>query len=282
MAKEIVLMAQKKRTDYLRFWEAYGQDIKMGALLDEEWFSGLSSYFMFPSTQKNLTTIQDYLDRAGNKHAGEVYYLSDRIQQSQHLAMFRQRDLEVLYMDDKIDSLILKRLREEGGAEYELKRIDTVAHKPREEHKEEKKEDKDAQVNWKAFEEYFAELLPREVSVSLEPLPATNISAIFKVQAEEAEVEEAATLIQRILNTEMPGRIRKRIFVLNKENALVQALFYLFVKDKANALLAGICSQIYKHVLISTGEIKTEDLGTVIANAEEIMISACQAEMQKR
>jgi molecular chaperone HtpG len=281
VAREIVAMAQKRRADYMRLWEVYGEAIKTGAFLNEEWFAELSSYFMFPSSKKTLTTIQDYLERVTNKHSGEVYYLTDRVQQSQHLSMFRQRDLEVLYMDNEMDFLILKRLREESGAEYELKRIDTVAHKPREEYKDEKREDKDAQANWNAFKAYIAELVPKEVSISIEALPAINISGIFKMQAEEAEVDEAANLIKRILNTDMPGRKRKRIFVLNEENTLVQALFNLFVKDKSNSLLAKICLQIYKHVLISTGEIKTEDLGTILANAEEIMISACQAEIQK-
>jgi len=277
VAREIASMAKTKRADYLHFWDEYGLYVKFGAILDEQWFTELSPYFMFSSSQKNLTTLKDYLLRATTKYPNEIYYLTDRVEQAQHLVIFKQRDLEVLLVDNEVDFPILKRLCEESSDRLELKRIDTVVlNQPKNTDHEVNESEK---ANWNAFREYFAQFLPKETSISIESLPTTNFSAIFKMHVEDTKNDDTEIIKERILKSNNPERKKRRILVLNQENTLIQALYHLFMEDKANALLTKICEQIYKHALISIGEIKHEDLGTILSKAEDIMTYACETEI---
>ena len=277
MAEQIVLIAKTRRADYMRFWEFYHQNIKMGALVDEKWFKEVSPYFLFPSSKKSLTTLSEYQERAAQKHPKEIYYLTDIVQQSPHLETFKNRDTEVLFLSDRIDHLLLTtKYLEKGINGAEWKRIDTVFHR----HPDEPKE---RPADWNAFKEYFSQYVKDGTTIEIDFLHTPEVSGLFRVSDSDAKSDDYKK-ISILYDKHAPywkDWKENRIFVVNMNNRLIRLLYDIFINDHNNPLLAKVCPQIYQHALLRCGRIKQEKIGDVLFNAEQIISLACESELNE-
>ncbi len=112
-------MAKKQPEDYQTFWDEFGEVLKEGAGEDFANREALAKLLRFATTKgdgdKKNVSLDTYLERkAENQEA--IYYICaetyETALKSPHLEVFKDRDVEVLLMFDRIDEWLMSMLTE--------------------------------------------------------------------------------------------------------------------------------------------------------------------------
>lgn len=191
---------KKGESKYIKFYEGFGKNIKLGIIEDTPNRPKLAKLLRFYSTKnpKELISLDQYIKNMKPKQeliyfiAGEekeVLYKSPLIQK------LRERDIEVLLLDDPIDEFCVQNL-----SEYEKKKLKNVAKgdlKLWDEDEElEKKRDKAIQNKFKILVDWWKKLLGSKVdkiSVSkrLVDTPCIIISSEHGYSASMERIQKA-------------------------------------------------------------------------------------------
>lgn len=107
---------QKNNADeYIKFWNNFGMILKEGIASDYDNHKKLSELMMFHSTNSNdsMTTLTDYVERMKTEQT-EIYYLAgenlEQLRSSPHLEIFKDKNYEVLLMNEDIDEWVVNHL----------------------------------------------------------------------------------------------------------------------------------------------------------------------------
>ncbi len=123
--KKILGELKKLKTNdpekYKTFYETFGKVLKEGVMGEFENRDLLLDLLMFKSTKSDeLVDLASYKDRM-QEDQKEIYYIigedADALQNSPLLESFKDRDIEVLIMDDEVDTIIVPQI----GTYQELK-----------------------------------------------------------------------------------------------------------------------------------------------------------------
>lgn len=96
---------------YTEFYNEFGRLLKEGVYQDYEHKESLLELLRFKSTKEDsLVSLQDYVDRMQTDQKS-IYYITGEneasLRQSPLLEMYREKDMEVLILDDEIDEIIM-------------------------------------------------------------------------------------------------------------------------------------------------------------------------------
>ncbi len=112
-----------------RFWKAFGSVLKEGVIEDFEQRERIASLLRFASTRAQgegePVGLDDYIARLGENDDTIWYLTADSLkvaENSPHLEAFRQRDIEVLLLTDRIDEWLVAHIDE-----YKGKKLKSVA-----------------------------------------------------------------------------------------------------------------------------------------------------------
>jgi len=111
---------EDKEDPYLKFWETFGKNIKLGIIEDAPNRSKLIKLLRFKSNKSGdgYVSLEQYVERmpAFQKN---VYFISgesvDAVKDSPFLEKLKKKDLEVLYMVDPIDEYAIQHVTEFDG-----------------------------------------------------------------------------------------------------------------------------------------------------------------------
>ena len=113
-------MGEESAEEYNAFWEVYGSRLKEGVAIEQQNPEKLFPLLRF-HTNKDLagwSSLGDYLERAGDDQKEIYYFLGEdpsAVRFSPHMDPFRKADLEVLVLDEPVDSFMLLQLKEYDG-----------------------------------------------------------------------------------------------------------------------------------------------------------------------
>ena len=115
-------MSKNKPEDYATFWKEFGMVIKEGVVEDisnKEKIAELLRFATTKSDDENQTvSLKDYVDRM-DKEQKEIYYVTAETYQaakgSPHLEIFKQKDIEVLLLSDRVDEWMVNNFTEFEG-----------------------------------------------------------------------------------------------------------------------------------------------------------------------
>lgn len=149
-------MAKNDAEKYQQFWQEFGKVMKEGPAEDFANREQIAKLLRFSSTHNDAedqnVSLEDYISRM-KEGQDKIYYITadsfTAAKNSPHLEIFREKDIEVLLLYDRVDEWLTSSLHEFDGkslqsvakGDLDLGGIETAEDK--EQHKEIEKESKD-------------------------------------------------------------------------------------------------------------------------------------------
>lgn len=246
---ELEKMAANKPEQYAEFWKEFGMVIKEGVVEDFQNKDKIANLLRFASTNQDSdiqsVSFKDYVSRMAKKQE-HIYYITaenySAAKGSPHLEIFKDKNIEVLLLTDRVDEWLVNNFNE-----YEGKKLKSVAKGDIENLADEKtkkdkeKTQKDYQKVIKKAKEVLADSV-KDIKISdrLKESPSCLV-------ADENEMGANMERIMKSLGQQVPDF--KPILELNPEHKLVKKL-----KDKFdNDLIYVLFDQA---VLAEGGQIK--------------------------
>ncbi|MGY8873522.1 MAG: molecular chaperone HtpG [Gammaproteobacteria bacterium] len=218
---ELDKMSKNKPENYATFWKEFGMVIKEGVVEDFANKDKISNLLRFTSTSTDNSdqtiSLQDYIGRMKEGQKNIYYVTADTYaaaKGSPHLEIFKQKDIEVLLLSDRVDEWLVANFGD--FEEYSLKSIakgDLEDLDSKEDKKKKEKTVKDFEsVITKAQEILSNQVKEVKVSSRLSESPSCLV-------ADENELGGNMERIMKSLGQDIPDT--KPILEINPDHPLV-------------------------------------------------------------
>ena len=194
-----------------------------------------------------------------------VYYVTDKVQQSQYIRMFKEQGMDAVILDHNIDTSFISQL-EARNEQYRFARIDAdVTDSLKEDVSEEElKETTDT------LTEVFKNALGKDnLDVKVEKLKDENISSMITLSEDTRRMQDMMKMYSMGgMDMGMGGLGGGETLVLNSSNALVQ--YILEHKDGENVDM--FCKQLYDLAMLAHKPLAADEMTEFVARSNEIMM----------
>lgn len=259
--KELLAMQKDNREDYVKFYNAFGNQLKYGVYTNFNAKENLEDLLMFNSSNKeDYVTLEEYTSRM-KKDQKQIYYATgESIEKIAHLPQVGNvldKDYEVLYFNDYLDEFTIKAMRKYHDLDFQ-NILDENFNLDTEEEKEAL--EKVNQDNKDMFD-LMKDVLKEEV---------TNIRFTNKLKDYPvclSSIGEISIEMEKTLNA-MPGHDKvkaNKVLEINENHPISDKLKDLYKKDKE-------LFEKYSKVLYNTSR---ELSGLPINNSNEYVSLVC-------
>ena len=291
VADKLSGMCKTDRENYEKYWDDISPFIKFGCIKDEKFCERMMDYVLFKDLDGKYTTMNEYLEaqkpadgeaetdkaeekteeKADEKADGEekkapkttIYYVTDVVQQSQYINMFREQKMNAVVLKDNIDNPFISHL-EAKNEKVKFQRIDAdVTDSMKEEvFEEELKGETDA------LTALFRKALNNDkLEVKVEKLKNVNVSSMVTLSEENRRMQDMMKMYNMYgMDPSMFGTTTT--LVLNANNALVKYLFENPEGEHSNM----ICEQLDDLAMISNQPLSPEATTKFVNRSNEIMM----------
>ncbi|MCD7743752.1 MAG: molecular chaperone HtpG [Lachnospiraceae bacterium] len=196
-----------------------------------------------------------------------IYYVTDDVQQSQYINLFRESGLNAVILKHNIDAPFISHV-EQKNEKVKFERIDADVT-------DTVKEETDAESlkeTTDALTEIFRKALGKEkLDVKVEKLKNENISSMITLSEESRRMQDMMKMYNMYgMDPSMFGN--DETLVLNANNKLVQ--YILENKDSENVPM--FCEQLYDLAMIAHKPLQPEEMTKFIARSNEILMKLAQ------
>lgn len=287
VADKLSGMCKTDRENYEKYWDDINPFIKFGCIKDEKFCEKMGDYILFKNLDHKYLTLKEYLDAQKEKEeAGDaapeasesadsdssqeeekpktiIHYVTDEVQQSQYINMFKKEGMDAFILSHNIDSPFISQL-ERQHEELKFQRIDSeVTDNFKEEVSEEElKETTDA------LTEIFRKALNNDkLNVKVEKLKDENIASLITLSEETRRMQDMMKMYNMYgMDPSMFGN--DSTLVLNANHPLVQ--FVLDQKESENAPV--ICQQLYDLAMLAHKPLSPEEMTKFVKRSNDIMM----------
>ena len=188
-----------------------------------------------------------------------IYYVTDEIQQSQYINMFKEAGKDAVILKHNIDSAFISSL-EQKHQEVQFKRIDADLTE------EMKGEGTADEETVKALTELFRKSLNKDkLEVHVENLKNENVSAMMTLSEESRRMQDMMKMYNMYgMDPNMFGG--QETLVLNANHPLVKYLAENQESDKAPL----ICEQLYDLAMMSHKQLSPDEMTRFVQRSNEI------------
>ena len=287
VADKLSGMCKTDRENYEKYWDDISPFIKFGCIKDEKFCERMMEYVLFKDLDGKYTTMNEYLEaqkpadgeaetdkaeeKTEEKADGEekeapkttIYYVTDVVQQSQYINMFREQKMNAVVLKDNIDNPFISHL-EAKNEKVKFQRIDAdVTDSMKEEVSEE-----ELKGETDALTALFRKALNNDkLEVKVEKLKNVNVSSMVTLSEENRRMQDMMKMYNMYgMDPSMFGTTTT--LVLNANNALVKYLFENPEGEHSNM----ICEQLYDLAMISNQPLSPEAMTKFVNRSNEIMM----------
>ena len=282
VADKLSGMCKTDRENYEKYWDDISPFIKFGCIKDGKFSDKMMDYILYKNLEDKYLTFTDFVaenkkeepeaevveeSKTGDEGEEEkpktkLYYVTDEVQQSQYINMFKEQGMDAVLLKHNIDSAFISHV-EQKHEDVKFLRIDAdVTERMREEISEEElKEEKDT------LTEVFRKALGREnLEVKVEKLKNENISSMMTLSEENRRMQDMMKMYG--MGGMAPSMFGgQETLVLNANNKLVQYIF----ENKDSEHVPMICGQLYDLAMLSHKQLAPEQMTKFIARSNEIV-----------
>ncbi len=288
VADKLTGMCKTDRESYEKYWDDISPFIKFGCIKESKFGEKMMDYVLYKNLDGKYMTIKD-LDKseetkaeeakaedsaaetAAEENAAEnkepekqtIYYVTDEVQQSQYINMFREAGLDAVILKHNIDNAFISHM-EQLNEHIRFQRIDAdVTETVKEEvNEEELKETTDT------LTEVFRKALGKEnLTVRVEKLKNANISSMITLSEESRRMQEMMKMYNMYgMDPSMFGG--EETLILNAGNKLVQ--YVAANRDSENVPM--ICEQLYDLAMLAHKPLSPDEMTKFITRSNEILM----------
>ena len=269
-----------KKTNVIAEINGMIADIHVRQSYANEGNSPINACYVFPASTKVTVhgmqmQIGDQLITAKIKEKEEakekiIYYVTDLVQQSQYVNMFKEAGMEAVVLPDKIDQPFVSQLESKNEG-IKFARIDadlTDTFKA----KTSKKAEKEMEEQAEAVAKLMKKVLKKDaIKVKIEKLKNKKISSMITLSEETRRMQDMMKMysMQGMGGMDM-GMFGKEgeTLILNANHPLVQ--YVIEHQDGDNVKM--ICEQLYDLALLQQAPLEPEAMTKFVARSNDIMM----------
>merc|ERR1712093_707199 len=215
--------------DYLKFWESFGKNIKLGLIEDSSNRTKLSKLLRFKSSFDNgekWHSLEDYVSRMKDNQTN-IYYISgssmDAVKDSPFMEKMRSKNLEVIYLTDPIDEYAIQNLTEFDGKK--LQSITKEGLKFGDDDEADKKREKIYKENFKPLTDWLKDLYNDEVDkITISPRLASSPAILVTGQY------SYSANMERIMKSQAFADTKRSAFLMSKKTMEINPRHPIVVK----------------------------------------------------
>lgn len=284
VADKLAGMCKTKREDYEKYWDSISPFIKFGCLKDEKFCDKMKDAILFKNIEHKYLTLKDCIEENGgeviepndkkdenqDKNKVEeikttIYYITDEIQQSQYINLFKSQGQDAVILSHNIDSAFITQL-EQRNPTIRFQRIDAdVTEHVKEEVAE---EDKEAfkKVSDSLIEIFRKELGNDKLDVKIEKLKDDNVASMITLSEQSRRMQEMMKMYGMAgMGMDMGG---ESTLILNANHPLVT--YVVEHKDGENTNI--ICKQLYDLAMLAHKPLNPDEMTAFVKRSNEIMM----------
>ncbi len=290
VADKLTGMCKTKREDFEKYWDDISPFIKFGCLKDEKFCDKMKDSILFKNIDGKYLTLKDCIEENGGEVVeandkkddaaeGEngdenkveeikttIYYVTDEVQQSQYINLFRNQGQDAVILSHNIDSPFITQLEQKNPA-IRFQRIDAdVTDNVKEEVAEEDKEAFKA-VSDSLIEIFRKELGNEKLDVKIEKLKDEKVASMITLSEQSRRMQEMMKMygMGNMGGMDMGG---DSTLILNANHPLVQFV----VDNKENENISIICKQLYDLAMLAHKPLNPEEMTAFVQRSNEVMM----------
>ena len=283
VADKLAGMCKTDRESYEKYWDDISPFIKFGCIKDTKFAEKMSDYVLFKNLDGKYLTLKDCVEEnkaaeemeqpaeteekketeenAEEKPSTVIYYVTDEVQQSQYINMFKEAGKDAVILKHNIDTPFISHL-EQKDQNLKFKRIDADLT---DELREEGTADEETV---KSLTDLFRKNLNKEnLEVRVEKLKNENVAAMITLSEESRRMQDMMKMYNMYgMDSSMFGG--GETLVLNANHPLVK-----FIVDNGEASqIPVICEQLYDLAMLSHKQLSPEEMTKFVQRSNEILL----------
>ena len=290
VADKLTGMCKTAREDYEKYWDDINPFIKFGCIKDTKFADKMNDYILFKNLDGKYLTLKDCIEEnkkpeeaqdetvveetsentEGTEESKEekkeekvtIFYVTDEIQQSQYINMFKAEGMDAVILKHNIDAPFITHL-EQRNENVSFQRIDAdLTDSMKEESGEELKKLADT------LTDVFKKALKKEnMNVKVEKLKNDNISSMMTLSEESRRMQEMMKMYG--MDANMFGGDTQTTLILNANHPLVK---YVADHKEDEENVPVICEQLYDLAMLAHKQLNPDEMTAFIARSNKIMM----------
>ena len=263
VADKLSGMCKTDKENYEKYWDDINPFIKFGCLKDEKFAEKMNDYIIFKNLEGKYLTLKECLEENKEKHENTVFYVTDEVEQSQYINMFKNEGIDAVILTHNIDQPFITNM-ESKNENLKFKRIDADLS---DSFKEETSKDELKDMTEKLSKTFKDALGKENLTVNVEKLKDASISSMITLSEESRRMQDMMKMYGMAgMDPNMFGA-KGQTLVLNANNDLVK--YVAEHTDGENTKI--ICEQLYDLAMLSHAPLSPEQMTGFIARSNKIM-----------
>ena len=302
IADKLSGMCKTEKEEYEKYWDDISPFIKYGCLKDDKFCEKMTDYILFKNLDDKYVTLPECLevkpidtdeegnavdaetgekveaevvDEAGTEETEEkkektIYYVTDPVQQSQYINMFKKAKMDAVILKHNIDQPFVQQLEAKNEG-IKFQRIDadlTDVFKT----KTSKKTEEELKNMTEELTKLFKKIIKKDnVTVKVEKLKNKEISSMITLSEESRRMQDMMKMYA-MNGMDLGMGNEGQTLILNANNKLVEYV----VEHKEGENVNLICEQLYDLAMIQHAPLEPEAMTKFVARTNKIMMLLAQ------
>ena len=283
VADKLTGMCKTDRENYEKYWDDISPFIKYGCIKDDKFYDRIKDCLLFKNLDGKYLTLQDFVAENKKEDTAEavketestenaeekqkektvLFYVTDEVQQSQYINLFKEQGIDAVILKHNIDSAFITHLeRQDDTIKFERIDADVNADMKEKVSEEDLKEEKET------LTDVFHKALNNDkLEVKVEKLKNASVSSMIVLSEETRRMQDMMKMYNMYgMDPNMFGG--PATLVLNANNELVQYIF----NHKDSEHVPMMCEQLYDLAMLSHKPLAPEEMTKFITRSNKIMM----------
>jgi molecular chaperone HtpG len=282
------------RAAYIRSWQDLGTFVKFGMMNDDKFKKQAEDITIFRTTWQpaegddawsneggqNFTTLKEYLERNKEKNENRVFYCTDEVSQATYVSLYKNRGIEILFLDSFIDNHFATFLEREFS-EVKFSRIDADLDESLIE--QETSEVVDPTTNKtlsdRMNEIFTAALAKPKLTIRTQSLKSDNQAAMPPAMVLLPEEQRRMQEMMAMMQQQLPEFPEEHILMVNTAHPLIQNLAAMSQSSIVQAdgtsskqeLVNDLCQHIYDLALMAQKGFNADTMNAFVERSNQVL-----------